>query len=295
MAQDNYKPIAVAVIHGIGKQKPDFADDLINKLTWQFAVHLPAKVKNPEAQLVIQPIHWAPVLQEKEDLLWQRLNKTGGLDFMKLRQFMVEFGADALAYQPLPHERNVYDAIHGVVAEGFSKLAAAAGPTAPLCVIAHSLGTVIASNYLYDLSKGFDFLPDSVQSAQSVQPHQQQTPLEMGETLAFFYTLGSPIALWSLRYDNFGVPITVPSTKLAHHYPDLDGEWVNFYDADDVIGYPLCSLNEAYHKAVDRDVQVNVGSFLVSWTPLSHLEYWTDEDVINPVAKSLARAWKKIN
>jgi hypothetical protein len=289
MAQDNYKRIAVVVIHGIGKQKPDFADDLIAKLTGQFVAQLPAKTKNPATQLVIQPIHWAPVLQEKEDLLWQRLNKGGGLDFMKLRQFMVEFGADALAYQPLPRERDVYDGIHGVVAEGLSQLSAVAGPTAPLCVIAHSLGTVIASNYLYDLSKGFDSLPDPVRERHT------QTPLEMGETLTFFYTLGSPIALWSLRYADFGRPIAVPAPQLTHHYPDLGGEWVNFYDADDVIGYPLCSLNEAYHKAVSRDVPVNVGSFLVSWTPLSHLEYWTDDDVITPIAKALAKAWKKIN
>ena len=32
-----------------------------------------------------------------------------------------------------------------------AELAQEAGPDAPLCVIAHSLGTIIASNYLYDL------------------------------------------------------------------------------------------------------------------------------------------------
>jgi hypothetical protein len=293
MAQDingkNYKHIAVAVIHGIGKQKSDFADQLIAKLTQQFIAHLPNNVANPETQLVIEPIHWAPVMQEKEDLLWQRLNKTGGLDFMKMRQFMVEFGADALAYQPLPHERDVYDAIHGVVAQKFHALAEKAGPTAPLCVIAHSLGTVIASNYLYDLQKGMDFLPAPVRA------HHSETPLEMGETLALFYTLGSPIALWSLRYNDFGTPINVPAAKLGQYYPNLEGEWINFYDADDVIGYPLRPLNEAYRKMVKKDMPVNVGSFLVSWTPLSHLEYWTDDNIIAPVAESLARAWKQIN
>jgi len=33
------------------------------------------------------------------------------------------------------------------------------------------------------------------------------TPLERGETLTLLYTLGSPIAIWSLRYPDFGVPI----------------------------------------------------------------------------------------
>jgi hypothetical protein len=285
----SYKRIAVAVVHGIGKQKPDFADELVVKLTERFAERLPGKVPDPAQQIVIEPIYWAPVMQEEEELLWKRLNREGNLDFIKLRQFMVEFGADALAYQPLPRERAIYEAVHSVVARGFKNLVEKTGPTAPLCVIAHSLGTVIASNYLYDLQKGFDFLPVGVQE------HHGQTPLEMGETLAFFYTLGSPIALWSLRYTDFGVPITVPSPDLSKHHPDLTGEWVNFYDADDVIGFPLRPLNEAYRKVVKKDVPVNVGSFLVSWSPLSHMQYWTDDDVIEPIAASLARAWRRIN
>jgi hypothetical protein len=281
--------VAVAIVHGVGKQRPDFADELKAKLIEQFVERLPGKVPNPHTQLVIEPIHWAPAIQEEEELLWKRLNRAGNLDFIKLRQFMVEFGADALAYQPLPRERAIYEAIHSVVARGLRNLAEQAGADAPLCVIAHSLGTVISSNYLYDLQKGFDFLPESVQE------YHSQTPLEMGETLAFFYTLGSPIALWSLRYSDFGVPIAVPSSDLAKYHPNLNGEWINFYDADDVIGFPLRPLNAAYRKMVTKDVQVNVGSFLVSWSPLSHMQYWTDNDVIEPIATSLARAWRKIN
>ncbi len=283
------KRLAVAVIHGIGKQNPNFADELCKKLTQEFSKNLPKNVSDPDSQLVIQPIHWAPVMQKEEDLLWKRLSKSGGLDFIKLRQFMVEFGADALAYQPLPGERAIYDAIHGAIAQGFNKLAEKAGADAPLCVIAHSLGSVIASNYLYDLQKGFHFCPDTVQE------HNHQTPLEMGETLAFLYTLGSPIALWSLRYTNFGIPIAVPSPKLEHHHAGINGEWINFYDTDDVIGYPLRPLNDDYRKMVKKDIAINAGSFWVSWSPLAHMEYWLDDDVIDPIAKSLAKAWKKIN
>jgi hypothetical protein len=281
--------IAVAVIHGIGKQQANFCDGLVEKLSRHFIEKLPADTPDPLAQIVIEPIHWAPVLQNEEDELWRRLNKNSDLDFIKLRQFMVEFGADALAYQPLPRERAVYDAIHGVLARGFRRLAERAGGEAPLCVIAHSLGSVIASNYLYDLLKGFAFLPDTVET------FSQQTPLENAETLAFFYTMGSPIALWSLRYTNFGVPISVPSPKLGEYYPQINTEWVNFYDPDDVIGFPLRNLNSDYRKMVKKDVAVNVGSFLISWSPLSHLEYWLDDDVLEPIATSLAKAWRKIN
>ena len=124
---------------------------------------------------------------------------------------------------------------------------------------------------------------------------KKSTPLENGETLTLMYTMGSPIAIWSLRYEDFGVPIPVPSPKLADHHPGLAGEWVNFYDPDDVIGYPLSTLNDAYGASVERDVAVNVGGPLSSWNPLSHVAYWTDGDVTKPIAESLARVWRDLN
>lgn len=90
-------------------------------------------------------------------------------------------------------------------------------------------------------------------------------------------------------------PLSYQPPDLTRHYPAINGEWINFYDADDVIGFPLRSLNAAYLKVVKKDVPVNTGSFLISWTPLLHLEYWTDDGVLGPIARSLARAWKKIN
>jgi hypothetical protein len=121
------------------------------------------------------------------------------------------------------------------------------------------------------------------------------TPLERGETFTLFYTLGSPIAMWSLRYPNFGVPIAVPSPELSKYYPNLKGEWVNFYDEDDVIGYPLKTLNEAYRKAIKADRQINAGGLLSSWNPASHLGYWTDNDVTKPIAQELVRTWRAVN
>ncbi|RME74559.1 MAG: hypothetical protein D6784_09655 [Chloroflexi bacterium] len=282
-----WQPIAVAVVHGVGRQDPTFADELIAELTYRFARFLPANVPDPQTQIIIEPVHWAPVLQHAEEQLWQRLKREGDLNFIKLRRFMVEFGADALAYQPLPHRRAVYDAIHGVMARSLRRLAERAGSHAPLCVIAHSLGSVIASNYIYDLQA--EKMPDSVRAV------HQPTPVELGETFAFFYTLGSPIALWSLRFSDFGMPINVPSPRLAHYYPALKGEWVNFYDPDDIIGYPLKPLNEKYRRVVKADIPVNVGSILASWNPLSHMGYWTDNDITVPIARALAEGWKQVN
>jgi len=41
------------------------------------------------------------------------------------------------------------------------------------------------------------------------------TPMERGRPSRSFYTWGSPIALWSLRFPRFGEPVRFPSAALA--------------------------------------------------------------------------------
>lgn len=285
--------IAVAIIHGIGNQTSDFAEGMMAELRERFTKAIAGQSSDPPSELVMEPIYWAPELQAQETELWSRLRKGGDLDFLSLRQFMVNFAADAIAYQPAPKEKQAYERIHARVAAGLNQLAISAGPTAPLCLIAHSLGTVIASNYIYDLEKH----ARKKLISKKVLNEMEDTPLERGETLANLYTFGSPIALWSLRYADFGRPIAVPSPKLRGHHPAVVPvtEWINFYDEDDVIGYPLRTLNDAYKTAVKEDICVNAGGWLSSWNPLSHNGYWTDNDVTKPIAAGLAKLWQRAN
>jgi hypothetical protein len=273
--------IAVAVIHGIGKQGPDFADDFAKELKSRFA-------KKGGDNLVIRPVYWAGVLQGMEDEQWKRLLMGGPLDYTKLRKLLIDFIGDAFAYQPIVNDRATYDSIHAEVAQTFSTLAQESGGSAPLCIVAHSLGSVIASNFIYDLQK-----PRLITDEVRAQMHG--TPLERGETITLLYTIGSPLALFSLRYKDFGKPIRIPAPKLAKHYADLKGEWVNYYDRDDVIAYPLKTLNPEYKKAITEDHEVNVGGLIASWNPLTHIQYWKDDDVIEPIVAALVRTWKAVN
>ena len=283
--------VAVAIVHGVGVQGSDFAEPMIRELTDRFADELGIGRAEATHELIVEAVHWAPVLQEAQTKLWRKVNARRDLDFVRLRKFMVDFAGDAIAYQPTPQSRGVYDSVHAVLAESLRSLARNAGRTAPLCVVAHSLGTIIASNYLYDLSQR----SRRGMVSRAVRDVKKDTPLENGETLTLLYTLGSPLAIWSLRYHDFGLPIAVPAAKLPTHHPGLAGEWVNFYDPDDVIGYPLRALNDGYRRSVSSDVAVNVGGVLSSWNPLSHGSYWTDDDVTKPIARSLARVWRHVN
>ncbi len=273
--------VAVAIVHGIGTQGSDFHREM--------AAAIEGRCREVcGGDIVIEPVYWARAMQEKEDALWGRLAGRGPMDFVRIRRLMVDFVADAMAYQPTAHDRKAYDDIHAEFAAALSRLSESAGPTAPLCIIAHSLGTVIASNFIYDLQH-----PQKI--SDKVQAYMADTPLDRGETLTLLYTMGSPLALWSLRFREFGQPIAVPAPLLGQHHPGLRGEWVNFYDRDDVVAFPLKELNAAYAEAVTADREVNVGGLLTSWNPMAHLEYWTDRHIIEPISDGIMAVWEAVN
>ncbi len=279
------RKVAVAVIHGIGRQLENFAEKMVNAIDERCR-------ETCGDDIVIRSVWWAPVLQDKEDELWERMNSNARLDYDKTRRFLMDFGADAIAYQIAFGDRSTYDGVHSVFAATLKTLGEDAGPDAPLCIISHSLGTIVASNFIYDLqatAAGKDLISSMVRA------NMGDTPLDRGETLALLYTLGSPLALWSLRYNNFGVPISIPSPNLSEHHSNVPTEWVNMYDRDDVIGWPLKTLNELYDAQVTEDKQVNVGNIVDSLTPASHVKYWQDKDVADPISQKLIATWQALN
>ena len=282
------RKIAIAIIHGLGTTPPGFADGMIAALKEDFARIAGA---DADAALSLQPVHWSPVLKRSEDELWRRVAQDRSLRFAGLRRFLVGFAADALAYQPADGDHGRYAAVHTVVAQALRALAAT-DRAAPLVVIAHSLGSVIACDHFRDLARESRRLRTRVRDA--VNPAARGGPLEKGETLTCLYTLGCPLPLWSLRYDDLGSPITVPSPQLARHHPRLPplGGWENYYDAADIFSFPLRTLNPAFAQAVRKDVPVDVGSLLTTWNPLAHTGYWTDAEVIAPIARRFVALWE---
>ncbi|MBS4196304.1 chemotaxis protein [Lederbergia citri] len=282
-----YKKIAIAIIHGMGDQKEeDFAKETIEKIRNEFAKKLEYLVEDPASQLVIQPILWATVFNDREEELFKILVQDNELNYQGLRRFLITYLGDAIAYQPVETARQNYERVHKKIGEHLNILSVIAGDLAPLCVISHSLGSVIASNYFYDLQ----FKQNEVTSIVN-----ESSPLERGDTLTLFYTMGTTLPLWSLRYYNFSRPINIPSRSLQNYHPGLNGEWINFYNKNDVLGFPLRPVDENYHAAVNEDREVKVGNILTSWNPLSHSSYLTDEHVIDRIVDGLVLTWKQIN
>ncbi|MUT68686.1 chemotaxis protein [Paenibacillus sp. NEAU-GSW1] len=281
------QPLAVIVIHGLGAQEQNFADRFIERLKKRYT-----KVtgeSDPGRHLVFKPIYWAKLLEDKEDELQRKMFQPSAVRYKWLREIVIHYLADAVAYQPLENHNNIYKEVNGTISRALNALSAQIGGDAPLCVISHSLGTVIASNFFYDLQ--YSSACERVDSTHS----GSTSPLERGETLSLFYSCGTTLPLWSLRYSGFDRPIHVPTEQMKVDAPNVTGEWINFYDKDDILGYPLKPIHEAYEKAVREDIRVNVGGWLTGWTPLSHNGYFNSSKVINRMVEGLSAAWKQVN
>jgi hypothetical protein len=293
--------IAVAIVHGIGAQRVEEIDSSNGEPDYEgFERDMKRKIHDycrpvcgddVENEIVIEGVHWADVLNTKQTELRDRLQlEETKTDYLQLRDFLLTFASDAIAYRS--PGTWVYDGIHTIFAKTLHRLAKKTAPYAPLCVISHSLGTVIASNYFYDLQRDDPLgsnrnIPGTARHAMGGRP----TPLERGHTLSYFYTLGSPLAMFSILWRDFGDPIQMPPPHWPFYATNVPHEWINYYDKDDVLGFPLKDLNPRYQQVVTRDEQVPVGGFLSGKTPLSHLQYWTDKDIINPISERLTQMW----
>ncbi len=255
---------AVFFIHGVGKQQAGYSEGLEENIRNTLSDFL----DETEPNIIYKEILWAPILQRHQNELWQRVRKGDGksdLDMVKLRKFMVGFAGDAIAYQNDDVGKPTYDAIHKTIKDELDSVQNELGDEEfELTIVAHSLGTVIASNYLYD----------------------NRTNL----TAVNFFTLGSPIAIWLLRYGSVTAADSESVVKVARP----NGVWINILDDEDIIGYPLKPLSAAYNDAVDMDYITEIGGPFSAGNPMSHVEYWEDGNVCKPIAKKLAMDYERI-
>ena len=264
--------VGVLVIHGIGSQGSDFADPLMDELFER----LDKDHGKDSDKVRWEPVFWADVLAKKQKDYLKRANKNNDLDWVKLRGFFLNAFGDASAYRKVPPQAgtiNVYEEVHTIVAAAVTSLYTALGSQdKPMIVLAHSLGGHIMSNYIWDQQK---------------HPTPGLSDFEQMKLLTGLITFGCNIPLFTFAYDD-PEPIKFPPPDLSDTLKQKS-RWDNYYDPDDILGYPLKQINAKYKAAVSKDIPINVGGLIGSWNPASHTKYWTDNDFTKPVAKYLAK------
>jgi hypothetical protein len=275
--------MGVLVLHGIGDQDEHFADKMIDELKSRIR----KADRNPE-DISFRPVYWAPVLQDREKRLWDDLTEYNDLGWIDTRKLVISYLGDAVAYnqrETKDRPNEVYRKVHKIFHEELLKLREEDfnNRDLPLILMGHSLGCHIISNYIWDrqhwdVRKGGDPLG--------------KTPLEQMETLTGIISFGCNIPLFTLALSQV-VSINFPPDQLPADLKQV-ARWMNFYDADDVLGYPLKPIYSNHIRLKLADIPINVGNMLTSWNPLSHLGYWTDNDFTKPVAEFLCAVLSKL-
>ncbi len=259
------KEIAVITLHGMGDYKPNYFAGLRGKLINQ--------LKDDWAKVAFVPIQYQPILQQNQNELWQRMEQyhLGGTLFRRFLLFGLS-DAGSLEHSSRTSINDQYVRVQLEIVRALDEAHAKLGNSnKPVVLVAQSLGCQVISNYIWDAQNNqgvFDDLePDAPQDVKMFRRL---------DSCKYLLTTGCNIPLFVGGLD----PIK-PIHKLSDEFV-----WDNYFDKDDVLGWPLSPLSDEYGELVD-DHAINAGGIFTSWTPLSHGQYWTDENVIQPLIRRI--------
>jgi hypothetical protein len=270
--------LGMLIIHGVGWQAKEFADAMIRKVSERLN-----KYGADKTEIAFEKIYWHLILSGREDKLLTDLfpeDKTPHkFSFIRwLRRKVSYCIGDVTGYQTPPFQNDVaHDHIHNVVHKEIVRLKERLGrEDRPVVVIAHSMGSVIMSDYIWDRQNW------GKQKKEGPDPYGE-TSFERMETLAGFITCGSPIPLYAIAHDPI-VRIKFPHDNLADKLK-TNAKWKNFFYFGDVLGWPLRGLGLGYEDTEDIRIQ---GAIPV----ICHTKYWKDDNFIEPVAEYVASILK---
>ena len=272
--------VAVAVIHGMGEQKktPGMPS---NHLTFSGSLYKKVRGKlsaDEVGHVAWREIFWQDIMHDRQLSYLNQLNFAFTWKFP--RRFVMTRLADAASYRRAGDDGDeIYDEIHLRVRGVLEELRNEVGEDRPLILVAHSLGGHILSNYIYDNTKDVNGATRDFH--------------KMG-TLQFLMTFGCNIPVFTFAYQPEKVtPIQPP---IAHRHQAGDAPWwMNIYDKNDPLGYPLGPIGPSYDGLI-RSGQL-VDERITSGLPLpvisqatSHNAYWKDRDVYVPLAQRIKAA-----
>jgi len=303
--------IALLCMHGMGNlTQSEFQSD-IAKLRQRLADRLPA---DTFSKIYIPPsgIFYSDITQNQEDQVWNAMLTQGGLDtglirrntINRLRRFIISGFSDATAFDGFngSGNRQPYNLAQVRIYEALENVHKKCGEV-PIILISHSLGCQIMSSYIWDSQRylqnksGNNFSIDSRSIWASANEPNYTTDHDdylCLKSLKTWFTTGCNIPIFVSGFND------VRAVHNRQHGYNFD--WFNYFDYDDVLGYPLAPLSvlfnaqstghgQSYANAV-TDIQVNandgiLGAITSSWNPMSHTQYWGDDTVLDAIAGSV--------
>ena len=280
--------LAIVTLHGMGRTERGYESTLRKKVR--------NGLKTKYHEVVIKSVFYQNVLQEHQDKLWGKIG--GSVEWDELRKFMLHSFSDASGLETNPEGRtSAYTRTQLEIARTLIDAHASIHKNGQLIVVAQSLGGQVFQNFLWDAQKynsstrgdleapkyGFWSDPNSfsqeVKGNSSLSFTGEEIDFLSGKSLVRFFTTGCNIPLFIGGHSEQNIQaIASPNPPTFR--------WLNYYDKDDVLGWPLEELDESYEKLVE-DNEIRVGNLFIGWTPFSHGKYWSDNSFINPLVNEI--------
>jgi hypothetical protein len=281
--------VALMTVHGMGETPPDYAADLGQRLHTRIGPRF-------MRQADMRAVYYQDILKPNEREIWRRVAGEGIVRYEHLRKFLLFGFADAAGLENRKEDPgSVYELAQIEIAKTLLDIYSGNGADTPLVLLSHSLGCQVLSSYIYDAQKARNGIPvaagvwrDIDHWSRTLQGRALTEPekhfLACGTALGWI-TTGCNIPIFVAAHKEMAIiPIAAPRPSF---------KWLNLYDPDDVLGWPLQPLSEGYRMLVE-DRAINAGHGVInwlvkSWNPLSHSSYWQDEQVVGELASMLTQ------
>ncbi|HYD62791.1 MAG TPA: hypothetical protein VEC35_20725 [Noviherbaspirillum sp.] len=284
------KKVALLTLHGMGEVDYDYYKGLHKQLSGRPDVYMD--------RVAFQAVNYQTILQPNQDTVWANmLLKAEALEYHALRQFLLFGISDAAGLENRYDEPgSAYEDAQLEIARKLYAVRSEMEGDGAVVAIAQSLGGQLLSCYLYDAQKAASsgrasgiwrdidaFAPRITGHPHRLTPEEKRF-LAGGRT-AGIVTTGCNIPIFVAAHKKMDVRPIMP--------PSIGFRWLNFYDRHDPLGWPLQPLGGGYEMLVeDREINASRGlqDWLKSFTPMSHLAYWEDDNVVDALAGMLAEA-----
>jgi hypothetical protein len=270
------RTIGLLIVHGMGDTSPDFYKELTTPLQ--------QRLQSDWDRIAWRAVYYQSELQGNEDAIFLRMRPHIRWD--GLRELMLYGFSDAAS---LEHKKELPDSPYyrtqKLILERLDELHDEfGGANAPLAIVAQSLGGHVISNYIWDAQQPIAFA--GVWSAESDYVASAGSELDefrRMRTLQRFLTTGCNIPVFVAGHSTIE---PIERAKLGAGF-----KWINQFDPDDALGWPLQQLSPKYGALVE-DVSVNASgdtllSAIRSLTPYCHTQYWTTSTVLDQIAVEL--------
>lgn len=226
---------AFIMVHGQGTDKEFSHVELFDNLR--------EEISN-SGDVLFHPIKYYSKIQSRQYDLMDRMPKFGWLK--KIREKLVNAFGDSAT---IKGNGESYREVMAIFRKNLIDVRGKIEPSAPIFILGHSLGSVLLSNFIWDM---------------------QQVGI-LDAQIKGIFTTGNPSYIF-----NSGLERIVPIQK-THK----DFFWLNFWNKKDVISSPLGPFSKEYQDLV-TDIRVRKGFFFNG-----HGKYDGDKKVYKKIARMI--------